>query len=88
VSARAARVDGRRRPRSFVATIGRTGPNSVRSPPVIPPGWGKQLLTGWTEDDFVEVLRAEAPLAQDNDPRTSGMSSCPAIRDRGECVGP
>src|ERR1019366_5485476 len=79
VSARAARVDGRRRPRSFVATIGRTGPTSVRPPPVVPPGWGKQLLTGWTEEDFGEVLRAGAPLTQDNDPRTSGMSSCPAI---------
>src|ERR1035441_10770325 len=25
---------------------------------------------------------------QDNDPRTSRMSSCPAIRDQGERVGP
>jgi len=40
VSSRAASVDRRRRPRRFLATIGRTGPHSGRCPPVTTPTRG------------------------------------------------
>jgi hypothetical protein len=34
------------------------------------PHTGEQFLTGGTEEDFVEALRAGAPATQNNDPRT------------------
>jgi hypothetical protein len=72
-------VDGRRRPRRFVATIGRNRTGQRALPTGNNPHTGEQFLTGGTKEDFVEALRAGRLRPRTTTLGPEAMSNCFAI---------